>query len=77
MIGHSAIEHLTSNIINFGSSSNVNDGIHNLCDNLHNDEKTVLENQSKLIDFADKCAKYLNKKETGLIEDDNSLFAIH
>ena len=55
--------------MNFGSSSHANDHLHNLHDNLHNDENAMVEHQFKLNEIADNYAEYLEKKEIWFIEE--------
>jgi len=70
-IGHSAIERLPSEVVNFMCSSNASKHQHDLDDNLHNDKMAMLEHQANHTEFADKFTNYLEMKEAGLIKKDN------
>lgn len=71
----SAIERLTSEIVNFRAHSST-DQLRDLRDTLPSDELSMLEHQAKLVDFAEKYAEYLEKKEAGLIQTENFILAI-
>ena len=49
--------------MSFGQSSTIADKLCDLRENLHSDERSLLEHHSKLIDFGDKYAEYLAKFE--------------
>jgi hypothetical protein len=71
----SAIERLTSEIVNFRAHSST-DQLRDLRDTLRSDDLSMLEHQAKLVDFAEKYAEYLEKKEAGLIQTENFILVI-
>ena len=66
---YSQMWRLTNQIMSFGQSSTIADKLRDLCENLHSDERSLLEHHSKLIDFEDKYAENLAKFEAKEIAD--------